>query len=303
MVSIYCRRAYLIVCMDTADSRSAGEIAVEAKGWPRTFLNNKYVYLVVSQRAKGLSIGVNLNPDKRCNFKCVYCEVNRDVPGTDGPVHVPTMANELVTMLQQVREKKVHELSGFKQLPKELLELKEVALSGDGEPTLSPQFFDIITEVVGLRSRGAFFKIVLITNTAGLPLPEVRTGLRLLKREDEIWVKLDAGSQEYMDRVNRPDIKLSDVMGNILTIAKERPVVVQSLFPLIQSQEPSDFEIDQYVHRLQELSAAGAQISMVQVYSAHRPPHLPDCGHLALRTLSRIAGRVRKETGLRAEVF
>jgi len=134
-------------------------------------------------------------------------------------------------------------------------------------------------------------------------LPGVRTGLRLLKREDEIWVKLDAGSQEYMDKVNKPDIKLSDVMGNILTIAKERPVVVQSLFPLILGQEPPESEIFQYVHRLQELSAAGAQISMVQIYSAHRPPHLPDCGHLALRTLSRIASRVRKETGLRAEVF
>lgn len=275
----------------------------EAKGWPRTYLNNRYVYLVVSQRAKGLSIGINLNPDKHCNFKCVYCEVNRDVPGTTDPVHVPTMANELTALLQLAREQKIQELPGFRNLPRELLELKEVALSGDGEPTLSPQFLDIVTEVVGVRSRSPFFKIVLITNTAGLPLRDVHAGIRLLKREDEVWVKLDGGSQQYLDKVNGPDIKLTDIMVNILSIAQERPVVVQSLFPLINGQEPPEIEITQYLHRLQELAAAGAQISLVQIYSAHRPPHQADCGHLALRTLSQIASRVRKETGLRAEVF
>jgi len=246
-----------------------------------------------------------MNPDKRCNFDCVYCEVNRAEPARDAVIDMPTMAKELGAMLERVQANKIRELAGFSQLPKELLELKEVALSGDGEPTFCPQFKEIVGEVVKLRRHEGvpFFKVVLITNTAGLPLPEVRKGLRLLTSQDEIWVKLEAGTQKYMDKVNVPDIKLRKVMANILVVARERPVVVQSLFPLISGEEPSDEEIERYVHRLQELKAAGAQIAAVQVYSAHRPPHLPNCAHLPLASLSRIARRVRAATGLKAEVF
>ena len=92
-------------------------------------------------------------------------------------------------------------------------------------------------------------------------------------------------------------------MANILLIGRERPVVIQSLFPLIDNQEPPAEEIEHYVHRLQELQAGGAQISRVQVYSAHRPPDHPACGHLPLKSLSQIARRVRSVTGLKAEVF
>src|ERR1035438_9546999 len=90
---------------------------------------------------------------------------------------------------------------------------------------------------------------------------------------------------------------------HILMVSKRRPVIIQSLFPLVNGQEPPWAEIEEYAQRLKELKAAGAQIAMVQVYSAHRPPHRPNCEHLALKSLSRIAAHVRKVTGLRAEVF
>jgi wyosine [tRNA(Phe)-imidazoG37] synthetase (radical SAM superfamily) len=281
------------------------QYAGTAFGWQRNFLNNRFVYLVISQRARGLSIGVNMNPDKHCNFKCVYCEVDRDEVARDRSVDLPTMAAELEALLVQVRDDRLRELAGFDQLPRELVELKEVALSGDGEPTLSPQFCEIVSGVAGIRARGLvpYFKIVLITNTSGLPLPAVREGLRLFTPHDEIWVKLEAGSQEYMDQINAPDLKLEVVMANILSVARERPVVVQSLFPMVQGKEPSEQEVEQYVNRLQELKAAGAQIDLVQIYSAHRPAHRPDCRHLPLPSLSRIARQVRTATGLRAEVF
>jgi wyosine [tRNA(Phe)-imidazoG37] synthetase (radical SAM superfamily) len=274
-------------------------------GRPRNFFNNRFVYIVLSQRARGLSIGVNLNPNKRCNFKCVYCEVDRTDVALDWAVNIPVMEAELEAALLRVRDHTIQELPGFSHLPAELLELKEVALSGEGEPTLSPQFREIVASVVRIRASGLlrFFKIVLITNTTGLSRPEVREGLRLLTAEDEIWVKLEAGTQEYMDRINVADVKLSDVMANILSVARERPVVVQSLFPLVQGEKPADEEIEQYVLRLNELKNAGARISLVQIYSAHRPPHLPNCGHLPLASLSHIARRVRAVTGLRAEVF
>ncbi len=274
-------------------------------GAPRHFLNRRFVYAVISQRARGLSIGVNMNPDKHCNFKCLYCEVDRDQPGLERKVNARVMAAELNALLEMTNQGRMREFPEFKHAPEELLALKEVALSGNGEPTLCPNFGEVVHEVVHLRSQGRFpfFKLVLITNASGLDAPEVREGLKVFTSQDEIWAKLDGGSQDYLNRVNRSDVPLTRLLRNILLVARERPVVIQSLFPSIEGAEPPAGEIEAYVQRLRELLAEGAQISLVQVYSAHRPPHGTACGHLPLRSLSQIAQRVREATGLRAEVF
>jgi len=274
-------------------------------GRPPEFLGNRFVYAVISQRARGLSIGVNLNPDKYCNFDCAYCEINREVPGRDAKVDLDTLGAELDKLLSLACAQRLREVPYFQTVPAELLELKGVALSGEGEPTLSAQFSEIVREVVHVRSSGKFpfFKLVLITNSVGLDLPEVQQGLELLTSRDEIWAKLDVGTQEYMDRVNRANVDLQKVLANILLVGRQRRIVIQSLFPLLDGQEPPAQEIEFYVGHLQQLKNDGAQIASVQVYSAHRPSHHPDCGHLPLKTLSRIAQRVREATGLPAEVF
>lgn len=274
-------------------------------GRPPEFLGNRFVYAVISQRARGLSIGINLNPDKCCNFDCAYCEINRELPGRDSRVDLDVLAAELENLLSLTLAQRLRELPYFQTVPTELLELEGVALSGEGEPTLSPQFGEIVREAVHVRSSGRFpfFKLVLITNTVGLDLPEVRQGLQLLTSRDEIWAKLDAGTQEYMDRVNRTSVSLQKVLANILLIGRERHIIIQSLFPLLNGQEPSAEEIEFYISHLHQLKNDGAQISLVQVYSAHRPSHHPECGHLPLKSLSRIAQRVRECTGIPAEVF
>ena len=276
-----------------------------AFGRPRNPLGNRFVYAVISQRAHGLSVGVNLNPDRQCNFNCVYCEVNRDGPVRERQLDIKVLAGELRHLLRLTYDGRLRELEWFRHLPAELLQLKEVALSGDGEPTLCVNFDKVVRAVMQVRARSGFpfFKIVLITNTAGLDFPEVARGLKLFHKEDEVWAKLDAGTQEYMEKVNRSDIPLWRVLANILALGKQRPIIIQSLFPLVNGEKPLRREIEQYVLRLKELKAAGAQIKLVQVYSSHRPPHHGNCEHLPLTTLSLIARRVREVAGLKAEVF
>src|SRR5436190_20132866 len=157
-------------------------------GRPPEFLGNRFVYAVISQRAHGLSIGINLNPDKCCNFDCAYCEVNRDVPGRSSVVDTDVLAAELETLLSLTYAQRLHEFPYFQGVPQEFLALKGVALSGEGEPTLSPQFGEIVSEIVHIRSSGKFpfFNLVLITNTVGLGSPEVRHGLKLLTSRDQI---------------------------------------------------------------------------------------------------------------------
>jgi wyosine [tRNA(Phe)-imidazoG37] synthetase (radical SAM superfamily) len=271
----------------------------------REYWGNHFVYLVVSPRARGLSVGVNLNPDRRCNFDCLYCDVDRQGPVRDRQVNVEVMAQELTHTLEQVQHDQLRRKGCFRNLPEELLRLCHVAISGDGEPTLCPVFADAMREVVHVRARGQFpfFKIVLLTNASGLDQPSVQYGLRLLVPQDEIWAKLDGGSNDYLQRVNRPHVSLEKVLSNILLVGRQRPIVIQSLFPLLEGQEPPEAEIDLYAHRLQELKLSGAQISLVQIYSATRPTARPKCGHLPLRTLSRIAHKVRAVTSLPVEVF
>jgi len=274
-----------------------------AFGSPRDFLDNRYVYVVVSARARGLSVGINLTPDKNCNFKCVYCEVHRNGhPPEELPVDI--MAGELRKTLAFVRAGRLRERPWYKGLPDELLQLRHVALSGDGEPTLSPKFPEALQAVVHVRALSGFpfFKLVLSTNATGLDLPQVQAGLKYFTRSDEIWAKLDGGTQAYLNRVNQSDVPLEKILSNILTLGRERPIVIQSLFPSIHNEEPSLEEIEQYAQRLLELKQAGAQISCVQIYSASRPSANSDCGHLPLKTLSRIAQTVRQATGLRTEV-
>lgn len=277
-----------------------------AFGCSRDFLNNRFVYIVLSPRARGLSVGVNMNPDRQCDFDCVYCEVDRCKPTRETVLDTNVMAQELQRTLEFVSSPQLHELSVYRNLPAELLRLHHVTLSGDGEPTLSPKFMEAIREVVHVRALGMFpfFKLVLITNCSGLDRPEVQQGIKLLTRQDEVWVKLDGGTQAYLNKVNRSNnVPLDTILANILLIAKQRPVIVQSLFPAINGEEPPAEEIEQFALRLRELKEKGAQIPLVQIYSATRPIQNAGCGHLPLRSLSRIAQVVRLVSGLKAEVF
>jgi wyosine [tRNA(Phe)-imidazoG37] synthetase (radical SAM superfamily) len=285
----------------TTEAASARRAAAPF-GSPRESLGHRFVYLVISSRARGLSVGVNLNPDRRCNFDCAYCEVDRKAPIRDRQLDVEVVERELEATLAQVHAGR---LDCHRQMPGEILQLRHVALSGDGEPTLCPQFAEVVRAVVHVRARGRFpfFKIVLLTNATALDQPGVQSGLKLLIQEDEIWAKLDAGTAGYMKRVNRPQVDLSRVLANILLVGRQRPIVIQSLFPLLDGEEPSDDEIVAYAHRLRELKAGGAQMTLVQIYSATRPTANGTCGHLALKTLSKIAHKVRDETGLTVEVF
>jgi wyosine [tRNA(Phe)-imidazoG37] synthetase (radical SAM superfamily) len=273
---------------------------------PRDFLNNRFIYAVLSPRARGLTLGVNVNPDQRCNFDCVYCEVDRALPPEPSALDVGVMASELHRTLDHILRGRLREHPQYQSLPDELLQLRHVALSGDGEPTLSSRFAEVVQAVVHVRALGGFpfFKIVLLTNGTGLDRSQVQESLKRFTKSDEIWVKLDGGTQEYLDKVCRmKDVTLGKILSNILHLARQRPVVIQSLFPAINGEEPSAEDIEQFAHRLKELKSDGAQISLVQIYSANRPMSHAESEHLPLKTLSHIAQVVRQVSGLKAEVF
>jgi wyosine [tRNA(Phe)-imidazoG37] synthetase (radical SAM superfamily) len=294
-------KIYPAECMESSPSSTAST----AFGCLRDFLGNRYVYTVISPRARGLSIGLNMNPDSRCNFNCIYCEVDRQAALPNHGLDVYVLAEELQRTLLIISSGAIRGWRHYRTVSGELLQLRHVAFSGDGEPTLCPNFNSAVEEVMHVRAlrNHPYFKLVLITNGTGLDLPLVREGLRYFTAEDEIWIKLDAGTQAYMDRVNRGGVSLQKVMQNILQVGRQRPVVIQSLFPVIEGAEPPEEEIDEYLRRLTELKEGGARISLVQIHSATRPASRPGIGHLSLKRLSNIQHRIKTAVGLHAEVF
>lgn len=279
--------------------------AISCHGRARNFLGNSLVYVLLSHRAQGMGVGINLNPDCRCNFRCVYCDVERaHMAAGSAVVDIGQLAAELRRTLAMVHEGRLREVPAYRALPDQLLTLRQVAISGDGEPTLSPRFVEALEGVVHLRALGQtpFFKLVLLTNSSELGRAEVREAIRRLPPTDEVWCKLDAGTQAYMNRVNRTEVPLTRIWENILSLARVRSVVIQSMFCSLDGEPPSVEEVEHYAERLRELREGGARISLVRVCSANRDGEV-QVRHLALRQLSAIARRVQRVAGLRAEVF
>ena len=119
----------------------------------RTFETNRFVYPVLSRRSGGMSIGVNLNPDKVCNFDCIYCQVDRRQQSETKFVEMPALMAELDAMLGLVASGRIYETEKFRATPDPLRRLNDIAFSGDGEPTTYRNFDEIIAACAELKRR------------------------------------------------------------------------------------------------------------------------------------------------------
>lgn len=274
--------------------------ALDFKDHRRELDANRYVYAVVSRRARGVSIGVNLNTDKLCNFDCPYCQVDRRTPGGASEVDVPRLGQELEALLERVASGHLWEERPFDTVVPALRQLADVAFSGDGEPTTPPEFPAAAEMTRGILDRRHLqIPLRLITNATMFDRPRVRAALRLF---DELWCKLDAGTEEYFHLVDGTRLPFAKVLTNLGDVARERPIVIQSLFMRYAGGEPSEAEIDAYAGRLRDIVASGGRIDLVQVYTVARQPSDPRCEPLAAHALEAIAAGVRA-VGLSAEVF
>lgn len=272
---------------------------------PYLLVPGRLVRAVVSQRAGGLLIVVNMNPDQKCNFDCRYCEVHRSTEYAGQKMDVGLMSGELEQMLSRVHEGRGPPIEERTGAPHELMRLRAVALSGDGEPTLCPAFLEVVRQIAAIRESGRFpwFKLILVTNASGLDRPAVRQALELFDDADEVWAKLETGTEAGMRSINKTRVSFGKILRNIRSLGQRRSVIIQSLFCELDGVPPADAEIREYIRQLDALRREGTRIDCVQIYSVSRPPARPGCGHLPLARLAEIARRVHDATGLETEVF
>ncbi len=272
----------------------------------RSFADFTFVYPVISRRSRGLSIGINLNPDKLCNFDCVYCEVDRRTPGKASGLALDQMRDELVTLIRLAKDGSLAKQPKFSQVPELTRDIKDIAFSGEGEPTMVRNFAECVQRVADVRRSENLDRtqIVLITNAVGLDKADVKRGLAILDANNGvIWGKLDAGTEAYYRQVDRSHVRFDRILKNLLETARVRPIVIQSLFLKLHGEPMPPAELNEYCRRLTEMLRAGARISEVHAYTVARPTPELYASKLAKEDLDGIAATIRKVTGLPVVAF
>jgi len=272
----------------------------------RRYDENRFVYPVLSRRSKGISIGVNLNPDKVCNFDCIYCQVDRRSEAETKFVEMDQLFDELESMLTYVASGEIFTDPNFSSVPENWRRLNDIAFSGDGEPTTYRNFDEIIQRAAKIKSAHKLddVKMVLITNASMFHRETVMRGLKTLDENNgEIWAKLEAGTEPYYQLVDRTKIPFQRILDNITDASKARPLVIQSLFMNINGDAPPPLELDAFYDRLNEIKANGGQLKLVQVYTVARQPAESFVTPLSNVEVDAIVENVVQKTGIPAEPF
>lgn len=261
----------------------------------------RYVYPVVSRRAGGVSVGVNLNPNSACNWRCVYCQVEGLTRGAGPRIDLGLLERELDAMLGAIVEGDFMSAS----VPEGSRVLRDVAFSGDGEPTTSPDLGGAVACVGRVLSRrGLALPAVLITNGSMLDRRAVRSSLAgLAAIGGEAWFKLDAATDEGIRRMNGAATTAARHLARLAACASIVPTWVQTC-ALVRDGAPEPREADAYVDALAGLVRDGVPLRGVRMYSLARPSHQPEAPSLApaaRASMDALAGRLRA-AGLAVQV-
>ena len=257
----------------------------------------RYVYPVVSRRAEGVSVGINLNPNNACNWRCVYCQVPDLTRGTAPPVDLAVLENELRSFLQEL----LHGDFMQSRIPEGSRRINDIALSGNGEPTSAAEFAQVIELIGRVRRETAVpeaVKTVLITNGSLLYRSEVQQGLRAMARlNGEVWFKLDRASEAGMRLVNDTSTGMDKVRDNLVTAIALCPTWLQTCWFALDGEPPSRQDEEDYLEFVSGLLRDGHKPQGVLLYGLARPSRqaeAPRLSNLPEEELQRFAARIRQ---------
>ncbi|MFA7239452.1 MAG: radical SAM protein [Sulfuricellaceae bacterium] len=240
-----------------------------------------YVYPVVSRRSGGVSVGVNLNVNHACNWRCLYCQVPGLKRGSAPSADLQLLGEELRGFLHQA----LHGDFMTQRAPPEARRLNDIALSGNGEPT-SAANFDTVVALLGeiMREFGLIgkIKLVLITNGSLMHRPAVQAGLReMAKLGGEIWFKLDRATAAGVHRINGSRQSPEKIREHLRIAASLCSTWLQTCVFELDGEPPSQAECGAYLDFIAALPHRGIAVQGVQLYGLARPPLQPEASRLA----------------------
>ncbi|MGB7650745.1 MAG: radical SAM protein [Gallionella sp.] len=254
-----------------SDSQPIKIVPLSVINHDRDSANLTYVYPVISRRAGGVSIGINLNPNNACNWRCVYCQVPDLTRGTAPPVALNLLAQELHDFLHEI----LHGDFMPSRVPEGMRRINDIALSGNGEPTSSAEFAQVIELITKLRASvnlPAEVKTVLISNGSLMHREVVQNGLRsMAKINGVVWFKLDRASAASMARVNDTHTTMDKVRAHLITAISLCPTWLQTCWFAVDGVPPSSQDEDDYLAFLAALLRDGHRPQGVLLYGLARP--------------------------------
>ncbi len=272
---------------------------------PLTFENHNrdvmgltHVYPVVSRRASGVSIGINLNINNACNWACVYCQVPNLTRGSAPEIDLELLRSELDFMLTEATQGRFMQT----YVAEGLRRLNDVAFSGNGEPTsarLFEQAVDIAIDALRVHGLLGKIKLVVITNGSFALRPAVQKAFRAMAEANgEIWFKVDRGRSGDILRINNIHLSLGLILKRLAAAASACPTWVQTCMVSWDGAAPSQEEIDAYLDLLQQALAQQIPLRGVLLYSLARPSHQPEASRIAALPLPWLEALGERITGL-----
>ena len=245
----------------------------------------RYVYPVVSRRANGVSIGINLNVNNACNWACIYCQVPGLTRGAPPPVDLPLLARELRFFLREIT------IGDFMDtyVPPESRQLQDIAFSGNGEPTSAPGFFDAVVLVEKILHEFSLpepFKVRLITNGSLIHRAEVQQGIaRIGNIGGEVWFKLDRANEDGILHVNGTKVSMPQIRKSLLICADLAPTWIQTCCFAFKGK---DIEEGDWADYLELIKSVRDKIKGVHLYGIVRPSMQTEAKHLSRVTPEKI---------------
>ena len=216
-----------------------------------------YIYPVVSRRSGGVSVGVNLNPNNACNWRCIYCQVPELKRGVAPAIDLLKLEAELYIFLREI----IYGSFLNKQVASGARRIKDIAISGNGEPTSAREFEKVISLIGRVKSDFDSLrdlKLVLITNGSLINRPSVQAGLRrLAELNGEVWFKLDSVTREGRQYINNTRISSRQLRINLQLSTSLCSTWLQTCVFKIDGKHPSKIETTAYLEFIEKLLQEG----------------------------------------------
>jgi wyosine [tRNA(Phe)-imidazoG37] synthetase (radical SAM superfamily) len=261
----------------------------------------RYVYPVVSRRAGGVSIGINLNPNNSCNWRCIYCQVPGLARGGPPAIDLALLGDELERFLHWAIDGDFM----VKHVPEEARRLVDLAFSGNGEPTSADEFeraVELVMSCLDVHGHAGQLPVRLITNGSLLDRKHVQAGIaRIGRGGGEVWFKVDTATSSGLARVNGSRIRPESMQRRLVRCTELAPTWVQTCLFSLDGKPPDETEMQAYLHLLQPVAP---RLAGVHLYGLARPSMQAEAarlGRLDPAWMGAFADRLR-QCGLQVRV-
>ena len=260
-------------------------------GKDQKVLFHSTIFGPIHSRRLGVSLGINLSPNdgKVCSFDCVYCEAGYNSQGTGSP-GLPSqerVREELRAKLSEMKEKGEH--------------LDVITFSGNGEPTLHPEFRGIINDTLALRDE--FYpeaKVSVLTNSTRLFNLGV---VEALNRVDNNILKLDSAiepSMRLIDQPNSPDFTVENVIEQLKQFSGSgiiQTMMLRGSHDGIKIDNTTPEELEALIRAYKEISPRE-----IMIYSLDRSTPEEKLVKVPAEELKEIGKYIEEATGIPVKV-